>query len=54
MKKTGNVLPPNFHHNNLTSESKDNVFAEEVERELRCLLLKMISDLKEDSNKQIQ
>jgi hypothetical protein len=36
-----------------TTESKDNELAKMSEREFRRLLLKMITDLKEDSNKQI-
>jgi hypothetical protein len=36
----------------LETESKDNELAEMFEREFRSLMLKMISDLKEDSNKQ--
>jgi hypothetical protein len=52
MKDQGNVLSPNSHHNNATSESKDNELAKMSERELRSLVLKMIIDLKEDSNRQ--
>jgi hypothetical protein len=51
MKNQGNVSPPNSHQNNSTSEFKDNELAKISGRELRSLLLKMISDLKEDSNK---
>jgi hypothetical protein len=51
MKNQGNISPPNSHHNNSTSESKDNELAEMLERKFRCLLLKVIRDLKEDSNK---
>jgi peptidoglycan hydrolase CwlO-like protein len=53
VKNPGNVSPPNSHHSNSTSESKDGELANKLEREFRSLLLKMISDLKEDSNKQI-
>jgi hypothetical protein len=48
-----NVSPLNSHHNNSTSESKDNELAEISEKEFRSLLLKIISDLKENSHKQI-
>jgi hypothetical protein len=37
-----------------TTESKDNELPESSEREFRSLLLKIISDFKEDSNKQIR
>jgi hypothetical protein len=40
-------------HNNSTIESKDNELAEMSEKEIRRLLLKMISDTKDESNKQI-
>jgi hypothetical protein len=52
MKKQVNVLPPNSYHNSI-SEFKDNELAEMLVTEFRTLLLKMIRDLKEDSNKQI-
>jgi hypothetical protein len=46
MKSQSNVSPPK-PHNNLKTEFKDN------ETEFRSLLLKMIRDLKENSNKQL-
>jgi hypothetical protein len=42
-KKQVNVPPLKFH-------SKDNTLAEIHEREFRSILLKMISELKEDTN----
>jgi hypothetical protein len=53
MKNQYNVSPPNSHQNNSTSESNDNELSKVSERESRNQLLKMIRDLKEDSNKQI-
>jgi hypothetical protein len=51
MKNQG--LPPNSHHKNSTSELKYNELVNILEQEFRSLLLKMIRDLKEDSNKQL-
>jgi hypothetical protein len=53
MKIYANVSPQNSHYHS-TFEFKDNGFVKMSEREFRNLLLKMISDLKEDSNKQIR
>jgi septal ring factor EnvC (AmiA/AmiB activator) len=53
MKNQGNASHPNFHQNNSTFESKDNELAQILEKEFRSLLIKIIKDLKEDSNKQI-
>jgi hypothetical protein len=53
MKYQGHVLSPHSHHNNSASDLKDNELAKMIERKFRSLLLKMILDLKEDSNKQI-
>jgi hypothetical protein len=50
MKNQGNVSPPNSHHNS-TSEPKDKELAEISEKDFRSLLLKMIRDLKQDSNR---
>jgi hypothetical protein len=41
MKNQGNISPPNSHHNNSTSESKDNELVKMSEREFRSQLLKM-------------
>jgi hypothetical protein len=48
MKNQGNVLSPNSHHNNSTSESKDNELAKMSDKGFRSLLSKMIRNLKED------
>jgi predicted patatin/cPLA2 family phospholipase len=53
MKNQGNVSSLNFYHNNSISESKDTELNEMLERVFRSILLKMIRDFKEDSNKQI-
>jgi polyhydroxyalkanoate synthesis regulator phasin len=53
MKNQGNIFPPNSFHNNSTSESRNNESVEISDREFRSLLLKIISDLNEDRNKQI-
>jgi hypothetical protein len=53
MKSQGNISPPK-HHNKPTTEYKNNELAKMSEREFRNLLLKIINDLKEDSNKQIK
>jgi hypothetical protein len=53
MKNQGNVSPPKSQHSNPTSESKGNELAKMSQREFRSLLLKIINDFKEDSNKQI-
>jgi septal ring factor EnvC (AmiA/AmiB activator) len=53
MKSQGHISPLNSYDNNLTSGTKDNELVEMSERKFRCLLLKMFSDLKEDSNQQI-
>jgi hypothetical protein len=53
MKNQGNVSLPNSNHNNSTSEFKDNKLFKMSEGEFRSLMLKMIKDFKEDSNKQI-
>jgi hypothetical protein len=53
MKHHGNVLPTNSHQNNSTSKSKDNELVKMSEKEFRSLPLKMIRDLKEDTNIQI-
>jgi hypothetical protein len=50
MKSQDNVSPPNSHHNS-TSEPKDKELAEISEKDFRSLLLKMIRDLKQDSNR---
>jgi hypothetical protein len=46
-------FPSSKPYNNSTTESKDNELAEMSEKEIRRLLLKMISDTKDESNKQI-
>jgi hypothetical protein len=51
MKNQGIVTPPHLH-NISTTQSKDNKVGDIWGRELRSLLLKMINDFKEDSNKQ--
>jgi hypothetical protein len=53
MKNQSNVSRPNSIHNNSTSESKDNELFKILKGEFRRLLLQMIRDLKENSNKQI-
>jgi hypothetical protein len=53
MGNQGKVSPLNSQDNNSTSESKHNELIKMSEREFRRLLLQMITDLKEDSNKQI-
>jgi hypothetical protein len=51
MKNQGDVSSPNPY--NSTTESKENELAKISDREFRNLLLKMINDLKDDTNKQI-
>jgi DNA-binding ferritin-like protein len=46
-------MSPLQNPNNSTTESKENELVEKSDRDFRSQLLKMISDLKEDSNKQI-
>jgi hypothetical protein len=53
VKSQSNVSSQICHHNNSTNESKDNELTESSEKEIRSSLLKIISDFKEDSNKQI-
>jgi flagellar biosynthesis regulator FlaF len=50
MRKQGNATPSKVH-NSLITESKDIEMVEMPDRELKVLILKMINDLKEDSNK---
>jgi hypothetical protein len=52
MKSQGHVSSANSYHNNSTFEFKDNELAKMSEREFRSLLLKIIRDIKDDSNKQ--
>jgi hypothetical protein len=50
MKNQGSVSLTRLY-NNSANESKDNELAEVSEKEFRSLLLKMVNNLKEDSNK---
>jgi hypothetical protein len=49
MKKQGNMTSPKAC--NSITESKDTEMPEMPEKELKSLVLKIISDLKQDSNK---
>jgi hypothetical protein len=51
MKNEENISSPKLYHNS-TLESKDNEFTEMSERDSKNVrLLKMITDLKQESNK---
>jgi hypothetical protein len=52
MKNSGSIFSQK-PYNNSTTESKDNELTDMSEKEFRNLLLKMINDLKKDSNEQI-
>jgi esterase/lipase len=52
MKNQGNFSPPKSHNNSII-ESKDNKLVQMCDREFRHLLLNMINNLKEYSNKKI-
>jgi aromatic ring-opening dioxygenase catalytic subunit (LigB family) len=54
VKYHANISSGKSHHNKSTFKSKDNELAEISEKEFRIILLKMINDLKEDSNKHIK
>jgi hypothetical protein len=49
MKNQGSVSPSKSHHS--STKSKDNELADMSDGEIKSLLLKMINDLKENSNK---
>jgi hypothetical protein len=50
MKMQGNMAPPKTHTTTI-SKSKAFEVAEMLDKEFKSLFLKVISDLKEDSNK---
>jgi hypothetical protein len=52
MKKQGNMTPLKVHNSSKT-ESKDTAKVEMSDKECKSLALKLFSDLKEESNKQM-